>query len=344
MSGCASCARGCSVSTLRRLGKTPGAGGVAALSQSFPPVETLNGLLNVDKPQGMTSHDVVHAIRRAGGLKRVGHAGTLDPDATGVLIVGIGTGTKVMEFLADNKKVYRAEICLGVTTDTDDSTGEVISVAAGSETPAGFYHTPAIPQDLAGIKRVLQRFQGTIRQIPPMYAAIKVKGVPLYKLARQGKEIEREPRQVHIERLEILDFHPPLLTVEVACSKGTYIRSLARDIGESLGCGAYLKQLIRLANGRFELSQAESLEVVLDSFRQGYIEQILHPVDEALLHFDVIVVDAETGERIRNGQFITAPNPIRTTTCRAYTSVGDFLALLEFDGQREAWHPRKVFA
>ncbi|MSP11592.1 MAG: tRNA pseudouridine(55) synthase TruB [Chloroflexi bacterium] len=344
MRGCPSCVRGFPVSALRQSGETPGTGGLSALPQNFPPVETLNGLLNVDKPQGMTSHDVVNTIRRAAGVKRVGHAGTLDPDATGVLVVGIGMGTKVMEFLSDNKKVYRAEIFLGISTDTDDSTGEIISKTYGNEPQAAAFRTGEIPEDLAGIESILQHFQGTIDQIPPMYAAIKVKGIPLYKLARQGKEIERKARQVHIERLEVLNFHPPVLTVEISCSKGTYIRSLARDIGATLGCGAHLQRLTRLASGRFELSQAESLAVVVESFRFGYIEQILHPIDEALLHLDMLVADAETSERIRNGQFIPAQKPIQTTICRAYTSDGDFLAVLEFDLQRELWHPRKVFS
>lgn len=200
----------------------------------------------------MTSHDVVRRVRRLAGTRKVGHAGTLDPLATGVLPVAIGDGTKVLQFLLAENKSYRATFQLGVTTDTLDREGEVIS---HKEVPAGFAD---------GLDALCQRFRGDIEQLPPMYSALKKNGVPLYKLARAGQEVERELRSVRIDRLEILDIDGDKITIEVDCSKGTYIRSLVNDIGESVGCGACLTELRRLRSGDFAIDECATLDQLAD--------------------------------------------------------------------------------
>ena len=208
----------------------------------------MHGLLLIDKPAGMTSHDVVQQVRRICQTKKVGHAGTLDPLATGVLPVAIGDGTKILQFLLADDKAYRATLQFGVTTDTLDAEGKIL------------LQRP-IPADiLVNIEAVCGHFCGDIEQVPPMYSALKKDGVPLYRLARQGKTIEREPRQVRIDRLEIIRIQMPELTIEVDCSKGTYIRTLAADIGEELTCGAHLTALRRLRCGRFLVKDCTSLE------------------------------------------------------------------------------------
>ncbi len=209
---------------------------------------SVDGILNVLKPAGKTSFAVVSLLRRWSGERRVGHAGTLDPDATGVLVVCLGQATRIVEFLAGAGKTYRAEIELGVTTDTYDAAGKVV----GRSDPSSVTEEQ--------VRRVLESFRGTIAQVPPMHSAIHHKGKRLYELARQGIEVDREPRQVEISRLELLAWQPPVVTIEVDCSGGTYIRSLAQDIGTALGCGAHLKRLVRLKSGPFHLDDAVSLD------------------------------------------------------------------------------------
>jgi len=207
----------------------------------------MDGFLNVDKPKGMTSHDVVDEIRKLVGREKAGHTGTLDPEATGVLSIAIGKATKVIQFLKDGKE-YRATMRLGITTDTQDITGKVI---AKSE-------VVNIAEEK--IRKVFKNFLGKIEQIPPMVSAVKVKGERLYKLAREGKEVERSKRTVEIYRLDLLNYEPPDITLEVSCSKGTYIRTLCHDVGKILGCGACLKSLRRTRSGIFTLKKSRSLE------------------------------------------------------------------------------------
>jgi tRNA pseudouridine55 synthase len=202
----------------------------------------MHGILLIDKPAGMTSHDVVRQVRRVFKTRKVGHAGTLDPLATGVLAVAVGDGTKILQFLLAEAKSYRATFRLGVTTDTLDATGAILR-----ERPL-----PAACR--AQLDQACDSFRGEIRQVPPMYSALKKNGVPLYKLARKGEQVTREPRPVTIARLEIIEVDLPDVTIEVDCSKGTYIRSLIADIGEVLGCGAHLTALRRLGSGRFRLA------------------------------------------------------------------------------------------
>ncbi|MEE4254371.1 MAG: tRNA pseudouridine(55) synthase TruB [Desulfuromusa sp.] len=210
----------------------------------------MHGLLLIDKAAGMTSHDVVRKVRRIYKTRKVGHAGTLDPLATGVLPVAIGDGTKILQFLLAEDKSYRATFKFGVTTDTLDAEGKIL------------LERPVPDFDRVDLENICAEFKGAIDQLPPMYSALKKDGVPLYKLARQGKTVERQPRQVTIKRLDILCHDAQSATIEVDCSKGTYIRTLISDIGERLGCGAYLTALRRLRSGDFSIEECQTLEAL----------------------------------------------------------------------------------
>ena len=211
----------------------------------------LDGAILVDKPAGPTSHDVVDAIRRKFGIKKVGHCGTLDPNATGLLIIVLGRGTKLSERLMGDDKVYEGTIKFGEETDSYDSDGEL----TGS--------LPIMTMTLDELNEEAAKFIGDQMQIPPMVSAIKKDGVPLYKLARKGIEVEREPRLVHIYNFRFTDYAEPLGQFRVACTKGTYIRSIAHDLGQKLGCGAHLTTLRRGASGRFDVKDALTLDAVL---------------------------------------------------------------------------------
>lgn len=210
----------------------------------------MSGFIVIDKPAGITSHDVVSRVRRILGTRKVGHTGTLDPFATGVLPVAVNEGTKAIPFLDEGFKCYEALMRLGVVTDTLDMTGKVLCEANFSDV------------DRQSLEMVLTRFTGTISQVPPMFSAIKRNGQPLYKLARQGQDVEREARQIEIKSLELLSFEPPFVGLRVHCSRGTYIRSLADDIGSELGCGACLQELRRTSSGPFDISTSISLEAL----------------------------------------------------------------------------------
>ena len=211
----------------------------------------LDGAILVDKPAGPTSHDVVDAIRRRFGIKKVGHCGTLDPNATGLLIIVLGRGTKLSERLMGDDKVYEGTIKFGEATDSYDSDGEL----TGS--------LPVMPMTLDQLNEEASKFIGDQMQIPPMVSAIKKNGVPLYKLARQGIEVEREPRLIHIYNFRFTDYTEPLGQFRVACTKGTYIRSIAHDLGQKLGCGAHLTTLRRSASGKFDVKDALTLDAIL---------------------------------------------------------------------------------
>jgi tRNA pseudouridine55 synthase len=211
----------------------------------------LDGAILVDKPSGPTSHDVVDAIRRKFGIKKVGHCGTLDPNATGLLIIVLGRGTKLSERLMGDDKVYEGTIKFGESTDSYDSDGEL----TGS--------LPVMPMTLDELNNEAATFIGDLMQVPPMVSAIKKGGVPLYKLARKGIEVEREPRLIHIYNFRFTDYAEPLGQFRVACTKGTYIRSLAHDLGQKLGCGAHLTTLRRSASGKFDVADALTLDAVL---------------------------------------------------------------------------------
>jgi tRNA pseudouridine55 synthase len=301
----------------------------------------LSGILNVDKPPGMTSHDVVDAVRRVAGQRKVGHAGTLDPMATGVLLVCLGRATRVAEYLMAGQKRYRATIVLGTTTDTYDAEGEITT--SGGRTDFA----------RAEIEAALARFVGSIEQVPPMYSALKQHGQPLYKLARQGKTVERKPRRVEIDGIELLDWTPSSLVVEVTCSPGTYIRSLAHDLGQHLDSGAYLAALVRLGSGQFSLQEAVSLERLEEAFQHGQEDRYLLPLDEAFLGWPAMIVGADDARHIVHGQAVRGDPPVvdqaggdltGAPLYRAYSLDGDFLAIMAFHAASGQWRPKKVFA
>jgi tRNA pseudouridine55 synthase len=304
----------------------------------------MDGILNINKPQGMTSFSVVAVVKRLSGERRVGHAGTLDPEATGVLPVCLGQGTRVIEFLMTATKVYRAEIELGVATDTYDSSGKVTQTGDPTGVSRG------------QLESVFNSFCGSIEQTPPMYSAVKYQGKRLYELARAGIEVERRSRTTKIYRLELIDWRPPLVTVEVVCGKGTYIRSLAHDLGQVLGCGANLKRLIRSRYGIFEIKDAVSLTQIEEAFRYGYWQHFVYPIDVVLSHWTAMIVSDAIGQTIRNGCPLVFENgnkgtayqqhqlaPSAENYCRVYTPDGCFLGVLHFNHEREQWQPKKVF-
>jgi len=248
----------------------------------------MNGLLIIDKPAGMTSFDVVRQVRRMTKTRRVGHAGTLDPMATGVLPVAVGTATRLIEYLMAGDKAYRATLKLGSATDTQDSDGQVIEEKSWQDV------------DLASFSAAVENFIGDFEQLPPMYSALKKDGQPLYKLARQGIEVEREPRMVHVESLTINEFSPPYMTFTVACSKGTYVRTICHDIGQILGCGAHMTDLRRLSCGRFDLAASHPLQVYKELSEQGRALPFLSLAD-ILADLKALTVDGVILERLQNG-------------------------------------------
>ena len=308
----------------------------------------VDGILNVNKPGGKTSFSLVAMVRRLSGVKRVGHAGTLDPMASGVLPICLGQGTRVVEFLQGAPKAYRAEIELGVATDTYDASGQV--------TRRG---------DFSGVSQqrlrtALAAFDGLIQQIPPMYSAVKYQGKPLYKLARAGISVERRSRLARIDGLELIDWQPPVATIEVVCGKGTYIRSLAHDLGEALGCGAHLKSLVRLRYGRFDIEDAVSLSQLEAAFHYGYWQHFVYPIDSVLLYWSAMIVGDDAEQSIRNGcpivmgegdrrrertslELTTLAEPTLSDRCRAYVPDGRFLGVLRFNYECGQWRPEKVF-
>ncbi|GFO59448.1 tRNA pseudouridine synthase B [Geomonas silvestris] len=246
----------------------------------------LDGFYVIDKPVGVTSHDIVSRVRRAINQKKVGHTGTLDPFATGVLPVAVGEGTKAIQFLDESEKEYRAVLRLGIATDTQDLTGQVLCERDWKGI------TPA------DLEALVPRFTGKLSQLPPMFSALKQGGVPLYKLARQGKEVEREPREVEIFSLTFDWIRLPEAAFTVRCSRGTYVRTLACDIGEALGCGAHLLELRRLKSGLFLEAEAITLEQLQEAQDKA---ALLLPLDRALDHLKSYELGEEAGRRIANG-------------------------------------------
>jgi len=249
----------------------------------------LSGVLPVDKPAGMTSHDVIQKLRQILYTKRIGHTGTLDPDASGVLLACVGRATKVVQFLAEYDKTYEAVIRLGITTDTYDGEGKITGIKEDFKTGPG------------QIRKVIDSFKGKIWQIPPLHSAIKYKGKRLYQYARAKKKVERRKREVEIKDLEVLNINEPYVKLRISCSKGTYVRSLAFDVGQKLGCGAYLFSLLRTRIGPFKLPDALSLEDISDVRSEGKIPDILIPIEQALAHLPSVVVKENFTEKVRHG-------------------------------------------
>ncbi|TAK35081.1 MAG: tRNA pseudouridine(55) synthase TruB [Chloroflexota bacterium] len=291
------------------------------------------GIFNICKPAGLTSFDVVARVRRISGERRVGHAGTLDPLAEGVLPICVGQATRIVEYLSDATKRYCAQVVLGTTTDTYDAEGQVTSQTGRSDYP------------VEEIRRALDRFRGPIEQIPPMYSAVKKEGKRLYQLARAGHEVERAPRRVEIFRIDLLTYDPPVLVIDVECSKGTYIRSLAHDLGQVLGGGAHLGHLVRTRSGPFEIQDALTLELLADAFAQGYWTELVYPLDEPLLHWNAIILGEERAAALRNGRAVPMlAVPPDARACRAYSTDGEFLAVVRPDMETGTWRAEKVFA
>ena len=296
----------------------------------------MDGILNIDKPYGITSMDVVRRIKRASGLKRVGHGGTLDPVASGVLPVCFGQATRVMEHLVGGTKDYRAAIELGVSTDTYDALGKV----------TGRGDLPNLTS--ADVERALEPFKGVTQQVPPMYSALKRQGKRLYELARAGIEVEREPRRVETHKIEVLEWSPPLVTLEVRCGRGFYMRSLAHDLGEALGCGAHLKSLVRLRSGPFEISNALPLAEAERALTEDGWRDIVYAPDVVYYGLRAAIVGKRLEELIRHGR----PLPVRLgfpisrpdEQCRVYGVEGAFIGLITFDASEGQWRPDKVFS
>ncbi len=235
---------------------------------SLLPPKEMEGVLLVDKPQGLTSHDVVYHLRRKLQIKKIGHAGTLDPMATGVLVMLIGKATRISQYLMSVDKVYEGEATLGVVTDSQDAEGEVMS-------------TQPVPElTEARVREVMKGFLGDQYQIPPMHSAIKIGGVPLYKLARKGEEVEREPRFIRIAAFNLRSFATPKITFELHCTKGTYVRTVASDLGQKLDCGAHLSALRRTGSGKFTIGQCLPLEQI-EALSLPEIQKRLIPIYEA---------------------------------------------------------------
>lgn len=292
------------------------------------------GVLNLDKPQGHTSHDVVERVRELTGTRRVGHAGTLDPLATGVLLVCVGrTATRIAEFLMAEPKTYRADAKFGISTDTFDAEGEIVT-----ESPVN------VGRDQ--IERALELFRGSIEQTPPMYSAVKHGGKPLYRLARRGVEVERAARRVEVYSLDLVAWNPPTCTLQMTCSAGTYVRVLVHDLGQRLGCGAYVTGLTRLASGRFRLEHAVTLSEFAQKAKEGQWAPLICPIDEALAdRFPALRLTADAAWRLCSGQAIESDDRGTEdgTLVRAYGPDHRFLALASYDADGGVWRPLKVF-
>lgn len=272
-----------------------------------------SGFLVVDKPVGWTSHDVVDAARGWLGTRRVGHLGTLDPLATGVLPLAVRDATKLIPFLEAGPKCYRGIVRLGEARDTLDAEGRVVA-----------QHSGPLP-DAQTVRAALGRFCGEIEQIPPMYSSVKRDGVPLYRLARRGEVVERQPRKVSVESLELLGYEPPDLEIEVRCSPGTFVRVLAADLGQALGCGAHVRTLRRTRSGPFDLREAALPEVLEEEARRGRLEARLIPPQVAL-GFPTLVLPPESLARVRHGREIPVPRGTRLL-------VGDRMCGLDSEGR-----------
>ncbi len=289
----------------------------------------MDGILVVEKPAGMTSHDVVARVRKLARQRKIGHAGTLDPLATGVLVLGLGKATRLLEYLTGQEKRYHAAVMLGQTTTTYDAEGEVVETYSG-EWPAR-----------ETVEAVLAQFRGEIEQRPPLFSAIKQKGERLYEKARRGETVDVPPRRVIIHELHLLRYEPPLLELDVRCSKGTYIRSLAHDVGAALGTGAFLAALRRTASGPFTIEQAHTLTEIEEAARKGQLANLLLPLGAGLETLPAIRLSAEEAQRLAHGQFIPAHTPLEGPV-RALLGT-NLAAIVRYDAQRKAWRPVKVF-
>jgi tRNA pseudouridine55 synthase len=273
----------------------------------------MNGIVIIDKPQGWTSQDVTARLRRVFNTKRIGHGGTLDPMATGVLPVFVGRATRGVEFFEHAEKTYETVLRLGITTDTEDITGTVLTQADVSLTQAR-------------LEQVLQQFRGEIMQVPPMYSALKVNGQKLCDLARKGKEVERKPRPITIHELTLLDVEAESIRLRVRCSKGTYIRTLCKDIGQALGCGGCMAALRRVTAGEYTIEESVPLAELLENENP---EAYLRPVDTMFRNYPAVTLSEKQTLRCRNGNSFSVK--MENGTYRAYSRDGEFLMLAKVE-------------
>ena len=294
-----------------------------------------SGIINVYKEKGFTSFDVVAKLRGILKTKKIGHTGTLDPDAEGVLPVCIGRATKVCDILTDKDKVYEAVMLLGVETDTQDTSGEVLK---------------ELPVEVSeeAVKEAILSFVGEYAQVPPMYSALKVNGKKLYELAREGKTVERKARNVQIFSIEILEIDLPRVRMSVHCSKGTYIRTLCHDVGQKLGCGGCMDKLLRTKVGVFELADTLKLAEIDALAREGLVEDRIISVDELFedytkvwmkQEFDVVV---HNGNRVKKRMFEEKLSS-NAERLRVYDSKGEFIGIYEYSEERSDFKPVKMF-
>jgi tRNA pseudouridine55 synthase len=296
----------------------------------MPPAQ-LHGLLVVDKPAGWTSHDVVARVRRLAGQRRIGHAGTLDPSATGLVVLGLGQGTRLLDYLLHGEKSYAATVCFGAATDTYDADGAVTV-----EMPWRHITEAAILAALPG-------FTGEIMQRPPVYSAIKQGGQPLYRLARRGVAVDVAPRPVTVSRLTLTAYNSPTAEFMVSCSGGTYIRSLAHDLGASIGSAAHLTALRRVRVGPFILAEALRLEQLIDRGRDGLIDALV-ALDRTVWQLPAVIVGTAQAQQIATGGAVLAPAVGSSSVCRAYSEDGRFLALLRYEAADLRWRAHNVFS
>ena len=293
----------------------------------------MDGIIAVRKEKGYTSHDVVAKLRGILHMKKIGHTGTLDPDAEGVLPVVLGKATKLAEFLTDKDKTYETVLRLGLETDTQDMTGTVLKELPISATEEQ-------------IRAAVSSFLGEQQQIPPMYSALKVNGRKLYEIAREGKTVERKPRTVFFHNIEIQDMKLPLVKLSVTCSRGTYIRTLCHDIGKKLGCGACMEELVRTRSGQFRLEDSLTLDEISRHQEQGDLDRYIVKIGDVLSEYPVLLCLQEAEKLLMNGNPL-APDffeeEYREGQVRMCTGSGEFIGLYQWDPEKEKYCPVKMF-
>ncbi len=297
--------------------------------------QSITGIINVNKPPGITSMDVIRRIRRASGLRRVGHSGTLDPLASGVMVVALGVATRLLEYVTEFNKSYAAKIELGKSTDTYDGEGKILN----SELE--------ISVSDSDVRSAIQTLTGAQSQIPPMHSAIKVNGVKLYDLARKGITIDRAPRLVNLYDAYISDFKSPDLELQITCSKGFYVRAFANDLGIQLGCGAYLKELVRTSVGKFNIENSLNLDFIETNLQKNKSRILLHTLETVLDPIPKLRLGFDETKKVRTGISIPAEGNHKAVTnssiAMALTEEGKLVAIMKFNEEELIWKPEKVF-